>query len=294
MHLGEYLEEKCKDKIKIVSDPLSMMITGGIECIYNGYKVLITYVVGESITVSSENKGASALVELKDAFSEVMGAEPICSYLMQSIGSRLEDSNPTMEWDINKPEERIKEVVNGRAFPNKPEIHNIVLYGERNIEDYVETEAEKQARIANARIYGKDPGHLTNLEIYENMAEVELFFQIDALGGHIWRCRHDMKPGRIPKIDLTEEEYALEYLVYQTTRFGVEIPEPEIDNHVQVTPSYQAWYSFYSNHFKEVLTQEQWDAFMLAREEGKDVSAFLPSGSWRNLLDPEKEIGPKE
>lgn len=33
---------------------------------------------------------------------------------------------------------------------------------------------------------------------------------------------------------------------------------------------------------------------MLAREEGKDVSAFLPSGSWRNLLDPEKEIGPKE
>ena len=45
------------------------------------------------------------------------------------------------------------------------------------------------------------------------------------MGAHIWRCRHDMAHGRIPEIDLTEEQYALEYMVYQTTKFGVELPD---------------------------------------------------------------------
>ena len=39
-------------------------------------------------------------------------------------------------------------------------------------------------------------------------------------------------------------------LVYQTTKFGVDIPEPEIDKHIAKTPSYTAWYNFYANNLR--------------------------------------------
>lgn len=89
----------------------------------------------------------------------------------------------------------------------------------------------------------------------------------------------------LEEIDLTEEEYAIEYMVYQTTKFGVELPEPEIDKHVTATPSYNAWYKFYSNHFKNVLSDEEWHAFQRARENGEDISAYMPTGNWQDLLE---------
>ena len=115
---------------------------------------------------------------------------------------------------------------------------------------------------------------------------------IDAIGGHIWRCRHDMAHGRIPEVDLTEETYALEYLVYQTTKFGVELDEPTIDQHITATPSYRAWYEFYNNHFKHVLTDKQWNDYQNAKKSGQDTSEFMPIGNWADLLekDPQKNI----
>ena len=133
-------------------------------------------------------------------------------------------------------------------------------------------------------------------EKINNLSEVDLYFAIDAMGGHIWRCKHDMAHGRIPEIDLTEEQYALEYMVYQTTKFGVELPEPEIDKHITATPSYNAWYKFYSNHFKDVLTDEQWNAFQEAQRNGQDTSAFMPSGHWTDLLEKpvQKSLKPQK
>ena len=84
---------------------------------------------------------------------------------------------------------------------------------------------------------------------------------------------------------LLEEQYALEYIVYQTTKFGVELPAPEIDKHITATPSYNAWYKFYSNHFKDILTDEQWNAFQQAQRNGQDASAFMPSRHWTDLLE---------
>ena len=86
-------------------------------------------------------------------------------------------------------------------------------------------------------------------------------------------------------MDLEEEQYALEYLVYQTTKFGVDLPKPESGKHIIPTDSYWAWFRFYDNHFKHVLTEEQWDAFQEARSKGKDISAFMPSGNWADSLE---------
>ena len=97
-----------------------------------------------------------------------------------------------------------------------------------------------------------------------------------------------MAYGRIPVFDLTEEQYALEYMVYQTTKFGVELPAPEIDKHITATPSYNAWYKFYNDHFHYTLTDEQWNAFQDAQANGLDTSEFMPSGHWTDSLEKGK------
>jgi len=138
------------------------------------------------------------------------------------------------------------------------------------------------------RIYGIDPGCIKDVDAVNDMNEVDLWLTIDALGYHIWYCNHAMAHNRIKHVDLTEEQYAIEYLVNQTKKFGVELSDPEIGKHVQQTPSYLAWYSFYNKHFKEVLSKEQWDKFMIAKQNNEDISQYLPEGSWKDSMQNEK------
>ena len=135
------------------------------------------------------------------------------------------------------------------------------------------------------RIYGIDPGCIKDVDAVNNMNEVDLWLTIDALGYHLWYCNHAMAHNRIEYVDLTEEQYAIEYLVNQTKKFGVELEEPAIDKHITPTPSYRAWFKFYDNHFKNVLTNEQWNAFQQAQKDGQDTSAFMPTGNWTDLLE---------
>jgi len=148
---------------------------------------------------------------------------------------------------------------------------------------------EKQ-NTKNSRIYGIDPGSIKDIELINNLSEVDLYHQIDALGGHIWYCKHAMSHDRIPVIDLTEEEYALEYMVNQTRKFGVELPEPKINNHLSPTASYFAWFRFYDNHFKNILSNEEWNAYQEAKRQGKDVSKYMPTGNWKDTLKEEKPV----
>ena len=281
--LEELLEKKYGERFE--ADFLSSL-TGGVSGSFDSKRFHITFKGGEYLLISTSADGKAILDELLPTLTEVMGGEnPICAYDLQNSGNEEKDAKPTLEWDIVAPQDRIKEIVNGRAFSDGSKILNLKLYNGKDVSDYLESEQEKEDRIKNARIYGIDPGCISDVEAINNLSEVDLYFAIDALGGHIWRCKHDMAHGRIPKFDLTEEQYALEYMVYQTTKFGVEIPEPEIDKHITRTPSYNAWFKFYSNHFKDVLTDEQWDAFQQAQEEGQDTSAFMPSGHWTDLLE---------
>lgn len=192
---------------------------------------------------------------------------------------------PTIEWNIKDPESRIKEVVNGIAFFNGAKLHGLKLFGDRKLETYVEDEKAKADRIANARIYGIDKGSIIDIEKIKELNEVDLYFNIDAIGGYILRCKHEMSHGRIPQIDLTEEEYAIEYMVYQTTKFGAELPDPQMDKHIIPTPSYLAQFKFYDNHFKHVLSDTQWNCFQQLKSEGKDVSAFFPAGNWQDTIE---------
>lgn len=281
--LNEFLEKKYGERLN--TDSFAAMM-GSVRGTLDSKKINITFKGNEYLLISTASNSKEVLDELLPVLTEVMGnTQPICSYDLQSSGLEEKDATPTIEWDVVAPENRIKEIVNGRAFSDGVKILNLKLYNGKEVSDYLESEQEKEDRIKNARIYGIDPGSISDVEEINNLSEIDLYFAIDAMGGHIWRCKHDMAHGRIPEIDLTEEQYALEYMVYQTTKFGVELPAPEIDKHVTATPSYNAWYKFYSSHFKDVLTDEQWNAFQQAQRNGQDTSAFMPSGHWTDLLE---------
>ena len=287
--LEQLLEKKYGERFE--ADFLSSL-TGGVSGSFDSKRILITFKSDEFLLISTSSDGKDILEQLLPTLTEVMGGmSPICSYDLQNVGTEEKDVKPTIEWDIVDPEDRIKKIVNGRAFSDGSKTLNLKLYNGKDVSDYLESKQEKEDRTKNTRIYGIDPGCISNVEKINNLSEVDLYFAIDVLGEHIWRSNHDMAYGRIPEFDLTEEQYALEYLVYQTTKFGVELPDPEIDKHITATPSYNAWYKFYADHFKYTLTDEQWDAFQLAQIEGKDTSMFMPSGHWTDLLEKPVQKG---
>lgn len=287
--LEQLLEKKYGERFE--SDILSSL-RGDVSGSFDSKRFYITFEGGEYLLISTSSDGRAILDELLPTLTEIMGGKsPICSYDLQCSETEEKDAEPTLEWDVVAPESRIKEIVNGRAFSDGEKILNLRLYNGKSVSDYLESEQEKEERIKNARIYGIDPGSIQDVEMINNLSEVDLYFMIYAKSYYIWRCEHNMAYGKIPKIDLTEDQYALEYMMYQTTKFGVELPEPEIDKHITATPSYNAWYKFYVDHFKNTLTKEQWKAFQQAQREGQDTSAFMPSGHWTDLLEKPVQMG---
>lgn len=134
------------------------------------------------------------------------------------------------------------------------------------------------------RIYGIDLGSIKNKEKIDNLSEIDLYFAIEGLGYYLWYCNHAMAHDRIDKVDLTEEQYAIEYLVYQTRKFGVELNESEEGKHIERSQSYDAWYTFYHNHFNNVLTKKQFEEFQYKKLNGENIDEFMPQGNWKDSL----------
>lgn len=279
--LADLLKSKLGDDVDI--DSMAILL-GKVCGTYKGEKFNITFNRKVYLLISIANTDTDLLKEIEPILKDAMGEQPICSYSLQSAGLEENQAMPTIEWDFENPESRIKELVNGRAFSDGAKLHNLILFGNREIANYVEDDKAKSDRIANARIYGIDPGYIKDPEKIKNLSELDLYFMIDTLGGIMFSAWHATKRDDKPA-DLTEEQYALEFCVYQTKKFGVDdLPEPEIDKHIPRTSKYNTWYTFYNNNFKNVLTNEQWNAFQIARKENKDVSEFMPKGNWKDQL----------
>lgn len=134
------------------------------------------------------------------------------------------------------------------------------------------------------KIWGLYPGFLKPEEI-DKLSEIEIWEQINNLGNQIYWDGEDLgKPWSTKtKEDLEEAQYALEYLIYQTRRFGVEFPkEPNITEHIERTLTYTAWYSYWYDHFNK-MSREKYEEFVNARFCGKDTSKYMPTGSWKNV-----------
>jgi len=126
-----------------------------------------------------------------------------------------------------------------------------------------------------------------NAEIIDSLDEIDIWKKIDNLGGILFWARHDQgKPwvANVSPKDLIDAQYNLEYLVYSTRRFGVEFSkEPSSTEHVERSPSYNAWFEFWHNHFNS-MSHEIYNQFVDDKFNGKDISKYMPAGNWKDSL----------
>lgn len=252
----------------------------------DGERVVLTFWPHDSIILSAE-KGVE-LEKLIPALSTAMDENgPICKYETKDYGKEESDA-VHMEWDIKDPDKRLKELANDRAYVDGTEVVNMEVLNGKTVADYMDTEEERKEILANARIYGIDRGCIKPDADIEHLSEADLFLTIQSLGNMILAAKL-MKalPFQTEEIDLTEEEYGMDYLLYQTKRFGVNISEPKFPRRILVSKEFEAWYKFYTDHF-DSFTDEQWAAFKRLKDAGGDLTEFLPIGNWRDLLEQDK------
>ncbi len=132
-----------------------------------------------------------------------------------------------------------------------------------------------------------------NPAVLDTLDEIDIWKKIDNLGGSIFWAQHDArKPwaANVSMADLIQAQYNLEYLVYYTRRFGVEFSrEPSETEHVERSESYNAWFRFWHDHF-ESMTPEVYNQFVDDKFSGKDISKYMPSGSWKDSLEKPKSL----
>ena len=105
-----------------------------------------------------------------------------------------------------------------------------------------------------------------NPESIEKIDEIDIWNKIDNLGGAIFWD-----------------------LVYSTRRFGVEFSrEPSATEHVERSESYNAWFRFWHDHF-ESMSPEVYDQFVDDKCAGKDISKYMPTGSWKDSLEEQSQ-----
>jgi len=132
------------------------------------------------------------------------------------------------------------------------------------------------------KIFGVYPGSLKDVEYIKNCSEQTLYFLINTLGGFIWRMNHDMADGRIKEnVDLSGEQYAIEFCVYQTTRFGVEILEAKEDEHIKNSHSYWAWFRWWDSYFQNELSSREFEEYNKLSNQKLNISKYRPKGDWK-------------
>ena len=262
------LEKLYKDRF---SGDAFMAMRGRIEGTIDFKRIIITYEQNNYLLISTDANAKNLFNELTPLFNKVMKANAICSYNLQLTNTKEKNAMPTLEWDVKDPEARIRDIVNGRAFDDHPHILNLTIYNGKTVDDYTEP-----------KIYGIYPGCIKDVDKILNLDEIGLYLAIDALWQYIWKCKDDIAYDRISDVDLSEEEYALEYLISLTRKFGVELNEPAEGKHIQLTTSFESWYHYYSNHFKNVLTPEEWNEFLDARANNEYVKHLLPQSNWKD------------
>lgn len=132
------------------------------------------------------------------------------------------------------------------------------------------------------KIYGIYPGSIQVPDLIDNLDEVDLYLQIDAVQENIF-WKYTMSSTAHSEINSSEDRYALEYLIYKTKKFGTKIPNPKKGRHIQLTDEYLRWYEYYENYFKNVLSENEWNEFLRRKHNNEDVSEFLPSGKWKGF-----------
>lgn len=109
------------------------------------------------------------------------------------------------------------------------------------------------------RIYGLYPGYIKNTLDIDKLSASEIFLAIRNYSSFIYNVKNIVQENA-DNVDLSEEEYTFDYLVYYTRHFGVEFPEPEEGKRIVITDSFMDWYKTYYDYYKNILSDEQYES----------------------------------
>jgi hypothetical protein len=282
------LQEHLKDRLGNEIEFGSSFITSFFHGKYKGKEFYFSYEKNNYLIFTISVDGKEELEELRKVLTTAMGNnEPVCYYdLLSSSETDEQKAEPTYDWDVKNPQERMKNIVNGTAFSNGQKCLNIKLTRDIQVADLIETDKSK------IKISGVYPGYLTVKQVEEinNYSEAQIYHTIKAVSSAIWSHWHATKRDDV-KPDFTESEYGLQYIMYLTKKFGVELSEPEIGRKLQATPTYVAWYNWWDIYFQKELSADEWDKYQQLIRQGKDVSMYRPSGDWKaNVEKPIEKV----
>lgn len=133
------------------------------------------------------------------------------------------------------------------------------------------------------RIFGEDTGFLSEegIEKVKNGNELDVYMSINSIGHFIWRMNHDTADGRIelkPELlhDLMEAQYAIEFAVFNTNRFGVNVKKGTESEHVETSKDYFTWLEAWNNYVQYELKEDDYIKLMALVENNGDYSMYRP------------------
>lgn len=250
-----------------------------LEATLDGVRFNINYLPNNYLLVYCDKKSRVILYSLMKFLNGFLDTErPICFYDIEG-SSQLS----VVEWAFTNVEQRISDIVNNRELDTPDRAVNIILYNGKVPDSYL----DKESHHSNEKKYGEYPGYIKNPKEIEALSEAELYLliadvqkQIDSLflmkNNPMYSTEFSMDINKIIK----NCEYTLDYLVAQTARFGVEMPEPKAEERM-FSVDFVDWYIQFLVHFDFSLTEEQRAELKQLRAEGKDISAFLPQSAAR-------------
>ena len=143
-----------------------------------------------------------------------------------------------------------------------------------------------ESKINQVKISGLYPGSLKEIVDYiDTLDETELFLLLK----EVRESKRDFLPRIVASNNSLEEienfreiGYAEEYLIYQTKKFGVDIPEAVEGEKISgANESLISWYDYFIDHFSK-LTKAQIDDFNFKRLAKSDISMYKPEMSWKS------------
>ena len=146
--LNEILKEKYKERISINYPKASLnAIEGTLDS--KKIRIVLDYYYG-FLLFSTTLNSREILDELTPLLTKVMNnSAPICSYNLLKRGTKDENAMPTIEWDLNNPEERIEELISGHGFADYVVSDLRVLYNPKT--DAI-NEAKTTSMLQNKKI----------------------------------------------------------------------------------------------------------------------------------------------
>ena len=135
-------------------------------------------------------------------------------------------------------------------------------------------------------IYGLYQGSLNKeiLKRINQISELDLWLLIYSAESEIFWRNNENRMFEIDQKEMEEAQYGLEYLIYQTKKFGVELNEPKEYEHIEKSDSFLSWYQYWREFVFSININVK-NMILKLREKGEDISEYLPKSSWKETYE---------